>query len=127
MGASVTIGKMEPQTMSFPFPFMFGSDLMVAPNASLISGTGKLTQSPFRTGPVSGNEDKSDESLPGGFMANLPFTGYYANPTLPNGHAFMYFGSPGVPSLDFWVVSTNKMVGMDVDNGAVPNLIIFEQ
>ncbi len=127
LGPSVTVGKIESQSTGFPFPFMFGSDLMVSPTAPLISGTGSFGQSVTRTAPVTGNEDKSDESLPGGFMSDLPFTGYYANPTLPNGHAFMYFGTPGVPSLDFWVVSSTEMVAIDVDNGVVPNLIIFEQ
>jgi hypothetical protein len=118
---SVTVGKIEPQVVAFPSPFMIGSDLMVAPTASLVSGTGGLTQVSAPAGPVTGNEDESETTM---FMPNLLFNGQYSPTGLPNGRAFMNMNS--VPSVVFWVINSNKMVGLDVDTGAAPNIIFFE-
>jgi len=120
-GSSVTVGKMEVQDpFSFPAPFMFGSDLMVAPNASLISGSGSLVPSGQTTGPVTGDQDESSST---GFVANVPFVGKYGPTTLPsNGRGFMYLDS----TIVFWVISPYKTIAFDVDPGAVPNLIVFE-
>lgn len=120
---SVTIGKIEAQSVAIPFPFMFGSDLMVAQNAPLISGTGSFGQPSVLASPVTGNED---ESLVSWFTPNLPFNGTYGPTSLPNGRGFMYLDSTDVPTLDFWVVTANKTVAIDVDSGAVPNLVILE-
>jgi hypothetical protein len=126
MGPGVTVGRIESQVpQSFPFPFMFGSDLMVATDASLISGTGSLTQSVIADGPVMGNEDESQSSL---FSPNLLFNGKYGPPTLPNGQGLMYLDpTTTAPTIDFWIVSPYKMMGLGVEPGIAPNVIIFEQ
>ena len=126
-GPTVTVGKIESQVPgAFPLPFVFGSDLMVSPTASLVSGTGSLGRPIIREGPVAGNEDESDGSLPSGFMANLPFNGKYGPSTLPNGQGLMYLDNTLAPTMDFWVISPYKMMGIGVSPGAVPNVIIFE-
>jgi hypothetical protein len=66
------------------------------------------------------------ETGAGSFMADLPFAGKYGPPNLPTGQGLMYLESTMAPTVDFWVISAYKMVGMDVDPGVVPNLIIFE-
>jgi hypothetical protein len=106
---------------------MFGSDLMVAPQASLFSGNGSMLPSVQTTGPVTGSLDESSLSLGSGFVADLPFVGKYGPTILPNnGRAFMYMNSTDVGTIVFWVLSSNKMIALDVDPGAVPNLIVFE-
>ncbi len=121
---SVTVGKIEPQVLAFPAAFSFGSDLMIAPNATLLSGVGSLTYGIGSTAPVSGNADQSSLTL--GFTANLPFTGTYGPTTIPNGRAFMQLNSTNISTVLFWVVRFDEMLGLDVDPGAPSSIIVFE-
>lgn len=119
---SVQIGEMAAQSVTVPQPFMFGSGLMIAPNAPLVSGTASLNSVAFQ-GTVSGNED---ESLTSGFTSNLPFNGTYSPPTLPNGNGSMFLGSTTSPTYDFWVINASKTVAVDFESGSVPNLVVLE-
>jgi len=120
---SVTVGKIEPQVLGSPSPFSFGSDLMSAANAPLLSGVGSLA---YPVGPTAAISGSADQALTSGFTPDLPFSGIYSPTALPNGRAFMYLNSTNVLTVDFWVVTANKMLGLDVDPGAPPTLIVFE-
>jgi hypothetical protein len=120
-GSTVLFGKTDAQAISPPQSFAFGTDLMISPAASVISGTGSFSG----TDSLVGNED---ESLTSGFMGNLAWDGMYGPTSLNGGTATMYLTSPTQQTVVFFVVSFNKMVGIDIDSTVVnPTVINFQQ
>lgn len=117
--SSVQFGKIESQTQVIPNSFAFGSDSMLDPNAPLVLGTASINLPQ-----VSGNEDLSQTS---GFTGNLALNGTWPS-NLSGGTGTISLTLPGQQSIAYWIVSYEKIIGLDIDSSAVtPNLLIFEQ